>query len=107
MDAVSFDAPQYVISVSRVLPMQQAIVANFGYYGMRGTWADGAATNVDYGMRFGQIGEQFRDRGGETMITLRRSVMGGAPYFGALGLLKYGSPDFNATTLLIERRFHL
>jgi hypothetical protein len=107
LDAVSYDAPQYILSVSHSITTQRAVVFDYGWYGMRGSWADGAATNVDYGMRFGQVGEQYRDRGGDTMITLRRSVMGGAPYFGSLHLVDYGSPDFTATTLLIERRYRL
>jgi hypothetical protein len=74
---------------------------------MRGTWADGSATNVDVGMRYAQIGAQFAQPSATTMLTLRRSAFGGEPYFGALGLLKYGSPDFNATTFFVERRYRL
>lgn len=107
-DAVSFDAPQYVVSLTRKAGANAVGVAGYAYYGMRGSWADGAATNVDYGMRTIFAGGQFAERSGNAwMITVRRSRLSGAPYFGALGLLHYGSPDFSATTLFVEQRFRL
>lgn len=106
LDSVSYDSPEYVLSAA-LQSSSHAIVADYGWYGMRGSWADGGQTNVDLGMRFAQVGAQSRDRGGETMVTLRRSIVGGAPYFGALHLLTYGSPDIDATTLFIERRLAL
>jgi len=42
--------------------------------------------------------------GNALMVMLRRSDMRGAPYFGALHLLDYGSPDFDSTMLSVEER---
>jgi hypothetical protein len=107
-DAVTFDAPEYVASWSRPVGDRTYLGAGAGYYGIRGTWADGAATNVDIGMHVYYSGVQFQEPDGRVlMFTLRRSIMRGAPYFGALHALEYGSPDFNATTLLVEQRIKL
>jgi hypothetical protein len=107
-DAVSYDAPQYVLSVTRNASARVAACAGIAYYGMHGSWADGPLTNVDFGMHVAFAGAQFAQTGrGATMISVRRSVLRGAPYFGRLGALKYGSPDFTATTLLVEQRYRL
>jgi hypothetical protein len=107
-DAVTFDAPEYVASWSRPIGDRTYLGAGAGYYGIRGTWADGAATNVDVGMHVYYSGVQFQESGERVlMFTVRRSTMRGAPYFGALHALTYGSPDFNATTLLLEQRIRL
>ncbi len=105
LDAVSYDAPQTVLSWSLPIGNATLLAAGAGYYGMRGSWADGSATNVDYGMHAYYAGAQFAQHGGnKMMVTVRESAMRGAPYFGALRLVRYGSPDFDATTLLIEER---
>ena len=107
-DAVSYDAPQTVLSWSRPLGDRALLGAGAGYYGMRGSWADGAAMNVDFGMHVYYAGGQFAQAGGDAlMLTLRRSDMRGAPYFGALHALRYGSPAFDATTLLVEERLKI
>ncbi|HKW45047.1 MAG TPA: hypothetical protein VJN22_05260, partial [Candidatus Eremiobacteraceae bacterium] len=107
-DAVSFDVPEYVASWSRSIGSKAVLGAGAGYYGIRGTWADGAATNVDIGMHTYYAGAQFQQQGGRAlMLTVRRSLMRGAPYFGAIHVLRYGLPDFNATTLLLEQQIRL
>jgi hypothetical protein len=107
-DAVAFDAPEFVASWSRTVGDRAVLVGGAGYFGIHGSWADGAATNVDIGMHEYYAGAQFQEQGGRAlMITVRRSVMRGAPYFGALHALRYGLPDFDATTLLVEQRIHL
>jgi hypothetical protein len=104
LDAVSLDAPQYVVSLTKRASSHIAAAAGFGYFGTRGSWADGTALNVDIGMRTAFAGAQIAEPDGAFMITARRSVLGGATYFGELQLLDYGSPDFTGTTLFVERR---
>jgi len=104
LDAVSLDAPQYVVSLTKRTSSNIAAAAGFGYFGTRGSWADGTALNVDFGMRAAFAGAQIAEPDGAFMITARRSVLGGAPYFGELHLLDYGSPDFTGTSLFVERR---
>jgi hypothetical protein len=107
-DAVSFDSPEYVASWSRTIGDRTALGAGACYYGMRGSWADGAATNVDIGMHEYYAGAQVKEQSGRVlMVTLRRSVFRGAPYYGALQAVTYGSPDFNATTILVEQRIRV
>jgi hypothetical protein len=107
-DAVSYDAPQAVLSWSRPIGDRALLAAGAGYFGMRGSWADGAETNVDYGMHVYYAGAQFAEHGGDAlMLTLRRSDMRGSPYFGALHALRYGSPTFDATTILVEERLKI
>ena len=107
-DAVSYDAPQTVLSWSRPIGARALLAAGAAYYGMRGSWADGPATNVDYGMHVYYAGAQIAQHGSNAfMVTLRQSAMRGEPYFGALHSLTYGSPDLNATTLLMEERIQI
>lgn len=104
-DAVSYDAPQYVLSLSRRSASRLSETAGVGYFGIRGSWADGPATNVDIGMRVAFAGAQLAESGNASvMMTLRHSDMLGTPYFGALGAVVYRSPNFSATTLLLEQR---
>lgn len=103
-DAVSFDAPQYVVSLTKHASSHVAAAAGFGYFGTRGSWADGSAVNVDFGMRAAFVGAQISLPDGALMVTARRSDFAGAPYFGIFKTVKYRSPDFGATTLFVERR---
>jgi len=104
-NAVSFDAPQYVVSLSGHPTARVAASAGIGYFGTRGSWADGSQTNVDFGMRVAFAGAQIAAPGGAYMLTVRRSVLRGTPYFAAFGSL--GSPDFDATTVFLERQLRL
>jgi hypothetical protein len=107
-DAVAFDAPEYVASWSRTIGERTALAAGAGYFGEHGSWADGAATNVDIGMHEYYAGAQVQEQSGRVlMVTVRKSIFRGAPYFGALHALQYGSPDFNATTILVEQRIRV
>lgn len=103
-DAVSLDVPQYVVSLTKRASSHIAAAAGFGYFGTRGSWADGDAVNVDFGARSAFAGAQVAEPDGAFMITARRTVVGGTPYSGALHVFAYGSPDFTGTTLLLERR---
>jgi hypothetical protein len=104
LDAVSLDVPQYVVSLTKRATSHVAAAAGFGYFGTRGSWADGSALNVDIGMRAAFAGAQIAEPAGAFMITARRSVLNGAPYFGDFTFFKYRSPDFGATTVFVERR---
>ncbi|HYK53757.1 MAG TPA: hypothetical protein VEV38_09535 [Candidatus Eremiobacteraceae bacterium] len=104
LDAVSFDAPQYVVSLTKRASSHVAAAAGFAYFGTRGSWADGSALNVDIGMKAAFAGAQIAEPEGALMITARRNVFGGAPYFAASPTFKYRSPDFTGTTLFVERR---
>jgi len=55
-------------------------------------------------MKAAFAGAQIAEPDGAFMITARRSVFGGAPYFGAFHILRYRSPDFGETTVFVERR---
>lgn len=104
LDAVSLDVPQYVVSLTKRSSSRIAAAAGFAYFGTRGSWADGSTVNVDFGTRAAFAGAQLAEPDGAFMVTARRSVVGGAPYFGAFRLRTYGSPDFTGTTLFVERR---
>lgn len=105
IDGVSLDAPQYVVSLTKRATSHIAAAVGFGYFGTRGSWADGSVVNVDFAMRAVFAGAQIAEPDGAFMVTARRSSFGGAPYFNTVATgLRYGSPDFNATTLFVERR---
>ena len=108
IDTVTYDAPQYVASLTRQAGSRVVASLGEGYFGTRGTWEDDASTNVDFGMHVAFAGAQFDERPGDAvMLTLRRSTLRGRPYFGALGALRYGSPDLDATTVVLEQRVRL
>ena len=104
LDAVSFDAPQYVVSLTKRASSHVAAAVGFAYFGTRGSWAGIGPPNVDFAMKSGFAGAQIAEPDGAFMITARRSVFGGAPYFGPSFRVRYGPPDFLATTLFVERR---
>ncbi|HET9343841.1 MAG TPA: hypothetical protein VFO25_13085 [Candidatus Eremiobacteraceae bacterium] len=104
LDAVSFDAPQYVVSLTKRASSHLVAAAGFAYFGTRGSWAGAGPPNVDFAMKAAFAGAQIAEPDGAFMVTARRSVFGGSPYFSPSFNLRYGSPDFLATTLFVERR---
>lgn len=102
-DAVWYFAPQYVLGFSRALSKRALIAAGLGRYGMRGSWAMGAATNVDYAQRVIFAGAQFAQTARTaTLVQLRWTSFSGLP-----SMPGGTPPDFHGTMLVFEQRYHM
>jgi hypothetical protein len=100
-DAVTYQAPEVVLTYSRALDKRIVADAGFGRYAMKGTWAANF-TNVDYFQNVVFAGVQIAqsDRTA-ALLQVRHAAFTGLP--SALHEL---SPDFHATTVIFEERLH-
>lgn len=106
LDAVSYDNPQIVLTASKRFGKTALLVAGWARYGMRGTWADGARTNVDYSMRETFFGSQVaQSKRAQAMVHLRNVRFSGLPIFNFVGGANLPPPDFHGTLLLLEQRY--
>ena len=102
-DAVSYDAPSYVLSFSHRFSPGVLGEASYGRYGMRGSFAQ-AFTNVDYAQRVGMTGLEFTEGPlAAALVSLRWSALQGLPTIPVVG----PSPAFSGTMLVFEQRVHL
>jgi hypothetical protein len=102
-DAVSFAAPQLVLTYSRSFGERAVADIGYGSYAMRGSWALGSATNVDYQQQLWFVGAQFAESDHEQLLVqLRQTGFHGLP--SAPG---GPSPQFVGTGLIFEQRFHI
>lgn len=98
-DFVGYSAPQAILTFSRAFGKNIVADAGFGRYSMRGSFAQ-TYTNVDFFQNVYFAGVQFKDAPhGYALVQLRRSAFAGLPSF-----LGGPSPNFQATTLIVEQR---
>ena len=99
IDAVSYQAPQAVLTFAHTF--NKFVVADLGYgrYAMHGTWAN---TSVDYFDNVFFVGAQLAESSrGSVLVQLRRTG------FAGLSSMPGGpSPGFGATMLILEQRYH-
>jgi hypothetical protein len=101
-DAVSYDSPEAVVTFARHVGSRALVTAGVARYGMRGTFGR-PYSNVDFAERVGYAGVQLAESPHATaLLSLRRTVFGGFP-----SRLGGPSPDFTATSLVFEQRYHL
>jgi hypothetical protein len=102
-DAVSYDAPEAVLTAAHTFNKATVVAAGIAYYGMRGTFGTGGLTNVDFHQTTGFLGAQFLDSPRTaTLVTLRHASFGGIP-----SIPSGPSPAFAGTLLLIEQRVRI
>ncbi|MBV8812391.1 MAG: hypothetical protein JO033_27285, partial [Acidobacteriaceae bacterium] len=100
-DHVSYQAPQAVLTFAHRFSAAALADIGFGRYAMRGSFAS-TATNVDFFQNVGFVGAQLvESEHASVLLQLRRSAFAGLP-----SIRNGPSPNFNATTLIIEQRFH-
>ncbi len=100
-DAVSYEAPQLVMSISKRIQRRIVAALGVGRYAMRGSWAHGPLTNVDYQQDVIFGGAQLAESQHATVLLEVRH--GG---FAGLPSLPGGpSPDYHDTLVVIEQRF--
>jgi len=100
-DHVSYQAPQAVLTLAHTF--SKAVVGDigFGRYAMLGSFAS-TSTNVNYFQNTAFIGAQLAESGyGAVLIQLRRSTFAGLP-----SIPNGPSPNYHATTLVVEQRLH-
>jgi hypothetical protein len=101
-DAVSYEAPQTVLTISKNFKGKLLGAAGFGRYAMIGSWADGASTNVNYQQAVYFVGSQYAESlHAAALVQFRRAAFSGLPS------IPHGpSPDFHGTLIVFEQRFH-
>lgn len=100
-DAVTYQAPQAVLTYAHTFSKSAIADIGFGRYAMRGTWAQ-PFTNVDYFENIAFAGAQIAESShAAVLIQLRHAQFAGLPATPG-GL----SPNFGATSLILEQRFH-
>ncbi|HEV2037048.1 MAG TPA: hypothetical protein VGQ96_00455 [Candidatus Eremiobacteraceae bacterium] len=102
-DAVSLNAPQVVFAASRYLTKSSLVSAGYGRFAMRGSWAQGSVTNVDFAENVFFAGTQLvESRHANVLLQIRSTTFSGLPS-SAGG----PSPDYHSTMLVVEQRFHV
>ncbi|MBV8584564.1 MAG: hypothetical protein JO241_11250, partial [Candidatus Eremiobacteraeota bacterium] len=102
-DSVAYDAPSWVLGLSRhISPAVLGSIA-YGRYAMRGSFGQ-AFTNVDYGERVGLAGVEFQESPlTASLISVRWTGFAGLPSIPVVG----PSPVFSGTLFVFEQRLKL
>ena len=99
-DNVSYQAPQAILTFAHAFGKGAIADVGFGRYAMKGSFAQ-AYTNVDFFQNMFFAGAQAQDwEHGSILLQVRLSAFAGLP-----SMLDGPSPDFHATTLILEQRF--
>jgi hypothetical protein len=102
-DAVTLNTPQIVISASRAVTKSALVCIGYGRFAQKGSWAQGSFTNVDYGENITFAGAQVDESAHAMVLVQVRSTA-----FAGLPSASGGpSPDYHATNLIVEQRFHM
>jgi hypothetical protein len=102
-DAVSYQAPQAVFTFAHSFGKRAVADVGMGKYAMRGSWAFGSLTNVDFQQSFVFAGAQYAESPHAAVLVALRHVN-----FTGLPSQPGGpSPDFNGTVLVIEQHYHM
>ncbi len=102
-DAVSYQAPQAVLTYSRAFGKRAVADIGYGVFAMRGSWAFGPLTNVDYRQRVAFAGAQYAESPhAALLVALRLASFSGLPSQPA-----GPSPAFNGSLLVVEQRYHI
>jgi hypothetical protein len=98
-DYVNYQAPQAILTVSRTISKGVVADAGFGRYAMDGSFGE-SYSNVDYFQNTFFAGMELNDLPhGSILIQVRSSAFAGLP-----SMLNGPSPNYHATTLIVEQR---
>jgi hypothetical protein len=101
-DNVSYDNPELVLTFARRLSANAMASTGIARYGMRGSFGQ-AYTNIDFAERIVFAGLQVAESPHATgLVSLRRTVFGGIPSMSG-----GASPNFTASSLIVEQRYKL
>ncbi|HEY0799071.1 MAG TPA: hypothetical protein VGD50_07960 [Candidatus Baltobacteraceae bacterium] len=99
-DHVSYDVPQFVVTLARHL--SPAIIAStgIGRYGMKGVFSE----PIDFSQRLFFAGVEVQQTTASSMlVSLRRTAFSGITTLPSSSL----SPDFTGTTIIVEQRLKI
>jgi len=102
-DAVSYQAPQVVFTYSRSFGKRAIADIGYGTYAMRGSWALGPLTNVDYQQSFVFTGAQYAESPHAVLLVALRH----ANFTGLPTQPDSPSPAFKGTLVVVEQRYHV
>lgn len=95
-DAVAYDVPQAVITISKTFGKNAVAAAGLGRYGLHGTFT----SPLDFAQRTAFAGIEFRSRKGTTLAQFRRTIADGIQPAGG------PSPAFTGSLIILEQRVH-
>ncbi len=99
-DQVSYEVPQAVLTFSRRVSPNVIGAVGLGRYAMKGAFAE----PIDFAQRLFFAGVTIEQtRYSSLLISFRRSALSGIPTDPLVPV----SPDFTASTLVVEQRLHL
>jgi hypothetical protein len=102
-DAVSLNAPQVVFSASKFLSKQTLVSIGYGRFAMRGSWAQGSLTNVNYAQNVTFAGVQLAESpNAVVLVQLRSTAFSGLP-----SIIGGPSPNYQGTMLIVDQHFHI
>ena len=102
-DAVSLNAPQVVFAASKPLSKQMLASLGYGRFAMRGSWAQGSLTNVDYAQNVTFAGAQLAESpNAVALVQLRSTAFSGLP-----SIIGGPSPNYRGTMLILDQHFHI
>lgn len=101
-DAVSYDAPQVVLTVSKSFNKRVLGSVGYGRFAMLGSWAHGSLANVNFQQDVVFAGGQYAEsQHAIILMQVRHSAFSGLP-----SIINGPSPDFHGSLLILEQRFH-
>jgi len=102
-DAVSLNAPQVVFAASKSLSKQTLVSLGYGRFAMRGSWAQGSLTNVNYAQNVTFTGAQLAEsQNAVVLVQLRSTAFSGLP-----SIIGGPLPNYRGTALIIDQHFHI
>ena len=102
-DSVTLNTPQIVISASRAVTKTALVSIGYGRFAQKGSWAQGSLTNVDYAENVTFAGTQVEESPhAMVLVQLRSTAFAGLP-----SAITGPSPNYHATSLIVEQRFHV
>jgi hypothetical protein len=101
-DAVSLNAPQVVFAASKSLSKQTLLSFGYGRFAMRGSWAQGSLTNVNYAQNVAFAGAQLAEsQNAVVLVELRSTAFSGLP-----SIVGGPSSNYRGTMLILDQHFH-
>jgi len=102
-DAVSLNAPQVVFAASKSLTKQTLVSLGYGRFAMRGSWAQGSLTNVNYAQNVTFAGAQLAEsQDAVVLVQLRSTAFSGLP-----SIVGGPSSNYRGTIIVVDQHFHI
>jgi len=85
------------------LSKQTLVSIGYGRFAMRGSWAQGSLTNVNYAQNVTFAGTQVAEsQNAVVLVQLRSTAFSGLP-----SILGGPSPNYRGTMIVVDQHFHI